>query len=76
MEASTLEEWWEKTRAMVLAALEKDKEDQTARDQLLKYHVQNHTDTARMRMELEMYEAVQIYKEIQDIEEERIKNNS
>eukprot|EP00972_Heterocapsa_arctica_P112873 16434227-Heterocapsa_arctica.AAC.1 len=37
MEASTLEEWWQKTSAMVLAALEKD-EDQKARDQLLKYH--------------------------------------
>eukprot|EP00972_Heterocapsa_arctica_P047540 7012496-Heterocapsa_arctica.AAC.1 len=59
MDASTLEEWWEKTHAMVLAALETDR---------------NHTDTARMRMELEMYEAVQIYTEILDIEEARIKN--
>eukprot|EP00972_Heterocapsa_arctica_P026297 3871320-Heterocapsa_arctica.AAC.1 len=73
MESSTLEEWW-KNPQMVLAALEKDKEDQKARDLLLEYHVQDRTDTDRMRMELEMYEPVQIYKELQDIEENIRKN--
>eukprot|EP00972_Heterocapsa_arctica_P022908 3370028-Heterocapsa_arctica.AAC.1 len=74
MEARTLEKWWEKSRATVVAALEKEQELQKARDQLLKYHIQNRTDTSRMRMELEMYEAVQIYKEILDIEETRRQN--
>eukprot|EP00972_Heterocapsa_arctica_P101967 15023320-Heterocapsa_arctica.AAC.1 len=58
---------------MALAALAME-EEQKARDQLLKYHVQNHTDTDKMRMELEMYKAVQIYKELLDIEETRRRN--
>eukprot|EP00972_Heterocapsa_arctica_P091022 13430350-Heterocapsa_arctica.AAC.1 len=69
-----MEKWWEKTHTMVKAALEADKEDQTTRELLLKYHVQENTDTARMRMELEMCEPVQIYKELLDIEEARRKN--
>eukprot|EP00972_Heterocapsa_arctica_P049937 7344685-Heterocapsa_arctica.AAC.1 len=35
IEAITLEEWWEKTQATVLAALAREEEVQKARDQLL-----------------------------------------
>eukprot|EP00972_Heterocapsa_arctica_P043911 6484657-Heterocapsa_arctica.AAC.1 len=76
VEARTLEEWWEKTRTTVLTALAKEEEMQKARDKLLQYHVQNRTDTSRMRMELEMYETEQISKDILDIEEERRKNKA
>eukprot|EP00972_Heterocapsa_arctica_P065662 9690534-Heterocapsa_arctica.AAC.1 len=43
-------------------------EEENGQDLLQKYDEQNHPDTDNMRMELESHEAVQIYKELLDIE--------
>eukprot|EP00972_Heterocapsa_arctica_P026358 3880391-Heterocapsa_arctica.AAC.1 len=43
-------------------------EEEKGQDLLQKCKVQNHHDMENMRMELESHEAVQIYKELLDIE--------
>eukprot|EP00972_Heterocapsa_arctica_P055467 8184213-Heterocapsa_arctica.AAC.1 len=46
-------------------------EEEKGRDLLQAIHEQNHLDMYNMRTELESQEAVQIYKELLDIEKEK-----
>eukprot|EP00972_Heterocapsa_arctica_P041865 6173205-Heterocapsa_arctica.AAC.1 len=67
-EASTLEQWWENQQAAAVAAVAMVEEEEKVLGLRKECEEQDRLDMNKMRTELERHEALQIYKELLDIE--------